>query len=166
MVLPINENTTTIGARARTTLKVSTAAEWLTGANFDLFVITGGPILVRYLYGVVSTLMGAGAAVPQLRYTSLDGAVATVMDLAMATIATDIAGSVYVWSGAVGGQMAPTAALGFADAAEYAWQALANFTILAPGTIDIVNAVSIDAGVVDWYLTWIALQSGCAVTAQ
>ncbi len=166
MVLPINADTTTIGARARTTLKVSTAVEWLTGANFDLYVITGGPILVRYLFGVVSTLMGAGAAVPQLRYTSLDGTVATVMDLAMATIAADVAGSIYAWDGAVGTQMAPAAALGYADAAEYAWQGLGNFAILAPGTIDIVNGISINAGVIDWYLTWIPLQSGCAVTAQ
>jgi len=166
MVLPINEDVTTIGAVARTTLKVSTAAEWFTGANFDLYVITGGPILVRYIYGVVSTLMGTGGAVPQLNYTSLDGTVATVMDLAMLTIADDIAGSIYCWSGAVGVQMAPAAALGYADAAEYAWQGLGNFIILAPGTINVINGVSIDAGEVDWYLTWIPLRAECAVTAQ
>jgi len=166
MVLPINEDTTTIGARARTTLKVSTAVEWNSGADFDLYVITGGPILVRYLYGVVSTTMGVGNAIPQLQYTSLDGAVATVMDLAMAAIAGHVDGSIYVWSGAVGNQMAPAAALGHADSAEYEWQTLGNFCILAPGTIDIINGVLCNAGEVDWYLTWIPLRSGCAVTAQ
>jgi len=165
MVQPVNTNTGTIGAKTRVTRKISTATEWATGANFDLFVITGGPIIVRYLYAVVTTAFGAGAAVPQLNYTSTAGTVATVMDLAMATIANDVAGSLYVWTGAVGVQMAPAAALGHADTAEFAWSILGQ-AVLAPGTINVINAVAGADGFADWLLSWIPLRTECAVTAQ
>ncbi|KKN15908.1 hypothetical protein LCGC14_0981310 [marine sediment metagenome] len=138
------------------------AVDWTAGANFNIFQVQGDAVLVVNLFGIVTTLMGAGAAVPQYTFTPTGGA-AVGMSAAMATIATDVAGSVYVWDGVTATIPAPAAQIGWADSAEAGWNG--DPGILPVGIIRITNAVVCDAGVVDYYICYIPCSPGSQVIA-
>lgn len=80
---------------AKTTKRPGLAADLAGGANFNIFNIANGPVLVMDLFGVVTTVIGAGLAVPRLQFTPAGGA-QTPLGLAAASIATDAPGTVYV----------------------------------------------------------------------
>lgn len=138
------------------------AADWTAGANFNIFQVQGNAILVVNLFGIVTTLMGVGAAVPQFTFTPTGGA-AVNMSAAMATIAGDVAGSVYVWDGVTATIPAPAAQIGWADSAEAGWNG--DPGILPVGIIRITNAVACNAGVVDYYICYIPCSPGSQVVA-
>lgn len=137
------------------------AADWTAGVNFNIFNI-GGPILLFNLWGIVTTLMGVGNAVPQFTFTPTGGA-AINMSAAMAAIAGDAAGSIYVWDGVTATIPAPAAQLGWADSAEAGWNG--DPGILPAGIIRITNAVACNAGIVDWYIAYLPCINGSIVTA-
>lgn len=90
------------------------------GANFNIFGFAA-PILVRMIFGVVTTVIGAGAAVPRLQFTPTGGAM-TPLCAAAAAINADAVGTVYTYPlGTTAAVLAPTAALGYADTAESGW---------------------------------------------
>ena len=140
--------------------RTGAAVDWTAGANFNIFNVAA-PILVLNLFGIVTTLMGAGAAVPQFSFTPTGGA-AVGMSAAMATIAADVAGSIYVWDGVTATVPAPAAAIGWADGAEAGWNG--DPGILPAGIIRITNAVACNAGVVDYYICYIPCQNASVVT--
>jgi len=135
------------------------AADWTAGANFNIFNVAGDSILVLNLWGIVTTLMGVGAAIPQFSFTPTGGA-AVGMSAAMLTIAGDAAGSVYVWDGVTATVPAPAAQIGWADSAEAGWNG--DPGILPAGILRIVNAVACNAGVVDFYMAYMP----CSVASQ
>lgn len=139
------------------------AADWTAGANFNIFKINGDAILVCNLWGIVTTLMGVGAAVPRFTFTPTGGA-AVNMSAAMATIAGDAAGSIYVWDGVTATIPAPAAQIGWADSAEAGWNG--DPGILPTGMIRITNAVACNAGVVDYYIAYIPCSPSSQVVAQ
>lgn len=132
--------------------RIGAEVDWTAGANFDIFTINGDAILVVNLFGIVTTLMGAGAAVPQFSFTP-DGGAAIGISAAMADISTDVAGSIYIWDGVTATVPAPAALVGWADSAEAGWNG--DPAILPVGVIRIVNAVACSAGVVDYYICYI-----------
>jgi hypothetical protein len=138
------------------------AADWTAGANFNIFQVQGNAILVVNLFGIVTTLMGVGAAVPQFTFTPTGGA-AVFMSAAMATIAGDVAGSIYVWDGVTATIPAPAAQIGWADSAEAGWNG--DPGILPVGIISITNAVACNAGVVDYYICYIPCSPSSQVVA-
>lgn len=121
------------------------------GANFNIFNIANAAILVKMIFGVVTTVIGAGAAVPQIQFTPTGGA-QTPLCAAAASIATDAVGTVYTWPlGTVAAQLQPTAALGLAATNETGWAG--NVLVLVPGIIAVTNAVA-STGVIDWYIVY------------
>jgi hypothetical protein len=131
-------------------------ADWTAGVAFNIFNVPC-PIIIKYMFGVVTTLMGAGAAVPRIQHTPAT-VLGTMVPLsaAMADISTDVAGSIYMWTGALGAVPAPGAVIGAADiAASALW---AGNVILYPGVISITNAVACNAGIVDWYIVYYPCQ--------
>lgn len=128
-----------------------TEAELIAAVPFDIFTINGDAILVVNLFGIVTTLI-AGAIVPQFSFTP-DGGAAVAMSAAMASLDTDVVGSVYVWDGVTATIPAPAASIGYADSAEAGWNG--DYAIIPQGVIRIVNGVASTGGVIDWYLAYI-----------
>jgi len=136
-----------------------TAAELITGANFNIFTINGDAILVLNLWGLCTTLI-AGAIVPQFSFTPTGGA-AIGLSAAMLTLNGDVAGSVYVWDGVTASVPGPAAQIGWADSAEAGWNG--DPGILPAGVIRIVNGVASTAGVIDWYIAYIPCSNASQV---
>jgi hypothetical protein len=138
-----------------------------------LYTITGDPILVHYLFGVVSTVIGAGAARPFLQLTANAAYGATVIPMCAlsASIANDAVGTIYTWDGTAAGLLTPTAVVGIKSTAEATgvWgpaTGAGDFIILVPGIIQIVNTVSAVTGVIDWYLAYEPTSTNCNVAVR
>ncbi len=130
------------------------------GANFNIFNLPA-PILVRMIFGVVTTVIGAGLAVPRLQFTPTGGAM-TPLCAAAASIAADAVGTVYTYPlGTTAAVLAPTAALGYADTAETGWTG--DLSVLVAGIITVTNAVA-STGVIDWYIAYIPCTPEAVVT--
>ncbi len=142
--------------------RAGAAVDWTAGANFNIFTVQGDAVLVFNIWGIVTTLMGAGAAVPRFTFTPTGGA-AVNMSAAMATIAADVAGSIYVWDGVTATVPAPAAQIGWADSAEFGWNG--DPGVLPAGVIRITNAVVCDAGVVDFYIAYLPCSDDSQVVA-
>lgn len=140
--------------------RAGTAAELITGANFNIFTINGDAVIVINLFGICTTLI-AGAIVPQFSFTPTGGA-AVAMSAAMASLNTDVAGSIYVWDGVTATIPAPAASIGYADSAEAGWNG--DYAIIPAGIIRIVNGVASTAGVIDWYIAYIPCSPGSQVS--
>ncbi len=138
------------------------AVDWTAGVDFDIFTVQGDAILVFNIWGIVTTLMGAGAAVPQFAFTPTGGA-QVGMSAAIATVATDVEGSIYVWDGVTATIPAPAAQIGWADSAEFGWNG--DPAVMPAGVIAIVNAVVCDAGVVDYYIAYLPCSNASQVIA-
>lgn len=144
----------------KTVRRAGLAADLVAGADFNIFNVSG-VVEVYNFFGVVTTVIGAGAAVPRVQFTPTGGA-QTPLCAAAASIATDAVGTIYtVIGGATATQLAPTAALGYADAAETAW---VGPWILPAGIIAITNAVA-STGIVDWYISYVPLVNTTVITA-
>ena len=171
MVLPVNEQ---IAVAPYNELQVSrvtvAAATWAAGAAFDLFQITGGPIIVEYIFGHVTTLMGAGACLLRLQHTPnvaiYVGSAIIPLCAAAASIAADPVDTLWVWSGLDGGAIAPTAKVGICDTTENAWMGSNGSLVLVEGMISQTSAVVVNAGEADFYMLWRAQVIGARVIAQ
>jgi len=171
MVLPVNEQ---VGVAPYEVLQVSRvtvpAATWGAGAAFDLFQITGGPIIVAYIFGHVTTLMGAGACLLHLQHTpdvaTYVGTAQVPLCAAAASIAADPVDTLWVWSGLNGGAIAPTTKVGICDTTENAWMASAGEIVLVEGMIAQTSAVAVNAGEADFYMLWRPQVANARVIAQ
>lgn len=141
--------------------RAGAAIDWTAGVDFNIFNVAGDAILVFNIWGIVTTNMGVGNAVPQFAFTPTGG-VQVGMSAAMAAIAGDVAGSIYVWDGVTATIPAPAAAIGWADSAEFGWNG--DPGVLPPGIVAIVNAVACNAGVVDYYIAYLPCSPGSIVT--
>lgn len=135
-------------------------ADLVGGADFNIFDVSG-TVLVQYLFGQVTTVIGAGAAVPRIQFTPTGGA-QTPLCVAAVSIANDAVGTLYVWDGTSLGVLAPAAALGTADAGEATW--VAGPILLTAGIIAITNAV-VSSGIIDWYISYLPLVDTTIITA-
>ena len=80
----------------RVVRRAGVAATDLPGAAaFNIFNVAG-PILVRQIWGEVTTLIGAGAAVPRIQFTPTGGAQVPLC-AAAASIAADVVGTIYTY---------------------------------------------------------------------
>jgi len=145
-----------------TVQRVGLAADLDGAGTKDLFTVSG-LCAIHYMFGVCTTLIGAGAAVPGLQFTPTAGAVQVVLCLAAASIAADAAGTIYVWDGLVGGQLVPGAVLGAVAADVGAWAGA--ITTLPAGVINLTNGVDATAGVIDWYIAYLPVVAGSTIVA-
>ncbi len=129
-------------------------------AIVDLFDVSG-LCAVYYMFGLVTTVIGAGACLPRLQFTPTVGAARVPLCLAAATIALDAAGTVYTWDGLLAGQLGPGAALGASDALA-TWAG--SFITLTAGVVDLDVAVDAVSGVIDWYIMYLPIAAGAIIT--
>ena len=159
----------TVGTRAqlfqshmyRTVRRQGQAVD-LQGAAANLFSVDG-IAEVYYMFGVVTTLIGAGLAVPRLQFTPTESGAQVGLCAAAASIATDVAGTIYTWTGLIAGQLTPGAVLGISDVnANADWAG--GFITLTAGIIQLTNAVDALAGVIDWYIMYLPQLPGTVIT--
>lgn len=123
-----------------------------------------GLVQIHNIFGVCTTVIGAGAAIPRIQFTPTAGAVQIPLCAAAASIATDAAGTVYTWTGLIGGQLTPGGALGMSDVnANSTW--VGGWITLAAGVIELTNAVDANSGVIDWYAMYLPVVAGSLITA-
>ncbi len=134
-------------------------ADDLGSATFDIFEINAGDVLITGFYGVVTTLIGANAAVPRVQHTP-DGGALTPMSGIAASIATDAVDTIYTWDGVIASLLAPAgvASVGVGHASFSV-----NYQILVPGVISITNTVAADAGVIDWVIHYVPLDTDSVI---
>jgi len=135
----------------RVVRRAGIAATDLPGAAaFNIFNLAG-MVMIRQIWGVVTTVIGAGAAVPRIQFTPT-GLAQVPLCAAAASIATDAVGTVYTYPlGTIAAVLAPSPAIGMADTAATGWTG--DFTLLLAGIIAITNAVA-STGVIDWYIAY------------
>ena len=142
--------------------RIGVATDLTGGANFNIFQVQNAAILVRSIFGVVTTVIGAGAAVPRIQFTPNGGA-QTPLCAAAATIATDAVGTVYcIGLDGLNHRLVPCNNLGYVDMDEDVWGG--SFMTLLPGTIAITNAVA-SSGIIDWYIVYQPAASNSFVVA-
>ena len=130
------------------------------GANFNIFNLAG-VVLVKQIWGQVTTVIGAGAAVPQIQFTPTGGAAVPLCAAAL-SIAADVVNTIYTCPlGIIAAVLAPSPAIGHADTLATGWGG--DYIILVAGIIMIVNAVP-STGVIDWFIDYIPATPGSIVT--
>jgi len=123
-----------------------------------LFTITGGPILVKKLVGVVTTVL-AGAANGTLQATTTTPSGTTALSTTVA-IDNDAAGTTYRFVGATGVLTPVTAGAVIIDPVT-----TADCEFLVPiGNINFLNSGA-QTGVITWYMSYIPLSPASAVAA-
>ncbi len=133
------------------------------GTGADLFTITGGPVSVIAIVGLVTTIIGAGLAVPNLSFTPTGGGAITELSDAAASIAADAVNTMYTYSGLLAGQLIPGPGIGhLACDADIGF---INPITLCAGVISLVNAVNAVSGVIDWFICYLPFADGTVITA-
>lgn len=127
----------------------------------DLFVITGGPIQILQIVGIVTTSIGAGTTNAKLTITTTEPAATVDMNAAAVDIDADAAGTSY--------RSINTTAIFTPVTAGFVMQGNAFATndtqFLAPiGTIKF-NSDAARAGVIKWYLRYVPLSPNSRVAA-
>ena len=131
----------------------------------DLFTVTGGRVLIRALYGEVTTVMSATVTSINLQYKKTGG---SDVDISAATVVTsDAVGTLYTITGVaadllsaqtVAGTEVPTVTFAsvFAGAAA---------GIIVPAGAVRLQSTATQTGAAKWSLWYIALDDGAAVAA-
>lgn len=145
----------------KTVRRVGLPSDLAGGVDFNIFNVSA-PILVQYIFGHVTTAIGAGAAVPRIQFTPTGGAQVPLC-AAAAAINGDAVNTIYTWSGLIAGALTPSAQIGAADLAATA-QWSGGMLILVGGIIAVTNAVA-STGIIDWYISYLPLEDTTIVTA-
>jgi hypothetical protein len=125
-----------------------------------LFTVAAGNILVTGLVGIVTTLIGSTATTVALGTAPTTGTLKT-NGIATATAVTSAEAGTWVGTQASSG-VAGALAVG-SNAGASAFVSYPGFTV-APGTITATTSANAGAGVINWYLTWIALDFAATVS--
>ena len=125
------------------------------GTTQDLFVVSGGRVLVRALFGEVTVAIGAGTT-PDLKVQH-DPAVGTTVDVASdVVVASDEVGTLYYVEGD-GTALIPISS-------GYAQAAAGQGFILPIGTTQLVASES-TAGATKWDIWYLPLDDGAVVAS-
>lgn len=121
----------------------------------DLFVITGGPIMVVQFYGIVTTVIGGAA-----NCTIQEAVTTPAGDVALSTtvaIDNDAAGTSYTFTAAAPSVLTPTTAGALANVPEVHW--------LCPiGTIQALCSAA-QTGVIEWHMAYIPSEQAAVTVA-
>ena len=128
----------------------------LSGAD-ALFTITGGPILIKYIFGIVTTVIG-GAANGTLQVVTTSPATTTALSTTVA-IDSDAVGTSYAFIGATGVLTPTTAGALLIDPVT-----VAQCEMFVPtGTINFLGSAA-RTGVIKWYMHYVPLSPNSVVT--
>ena len=147
----------------KTVRRPGLAVDWTAGVDFDIFTVTG-VVIVSHMYGVVTTVIGAGAPVAFVEITTVvPAATVPLCAVTAASITTDAVGTFYTWNGLIAGVLTPGAVLGAQDmAAANTWGGA--LLVLTDGVINIDNAGGASTGIIDWYIRYMPMTPNAVVT--
>ena len=146
--------------------------DWSPAANFNIFQITGGPVVIHGIWGHVIAVFAGANATPIVSQTPTGGAAANMSVIAVA--AAFALNTFLIWDGsltAVSGVLRATPAVGHSQSADSVGTAAtasswAGTLVIVPGIIRITNAGAADAtGQVDWYCRWSPLAPNSQLVA-
>lgn len=147
----------------KTLRRPGTAAEWITGADFDIFTVTGVH-LVKALFGICTALI-AGNILPLIEIlTVVPAATVPLCAVTGGNWDTDVAGTFYGFTGLVTDDLFAGAVIGAQDAAAGTNDWNGGFVVLTTGVINIDNAAASTAGVIDWYITYLPMTPDAVIT--
>ena len=148
----------------RTVRRAGVALE-LGTATFNIFTITGGPLLVYSIIGHCTELI-AGTAIPRLQFTPTGGGAQTGLCAAAADIDADAINTLYTWTGLLAGLLTPCVGIGHLDltAAQAGFALPLTFT---SGVIALTDAtgVAVTGGLIDWYITYLPINTAGLIVA-
>ena len=127
-----------------------------------LFTVSG-VVDVHFLFGVITTVIAGGLAVPRLQFVPTVGAVMVPLSGIMASIAGQAAGIIITWDGLLAGVPAVSAQLGMSSTNEGVWAG--GHLTLAAGQIVLSNTVDSLGGVIDWYAVYLPKIAGGTIVA-
>jgi len=170
MGMSVSENVREIAQHSERMIRCPGIATDITPAQVGqtLFTIYNDPIIVRYIFGVVTTLIGAGAATPFLQHVSnaAYGAVTSPICALSASIANVTTGTILQMTGVAAGILTVSAVRGKRAVAEATGIWGGDYVVLVPGVIQIVNATSAVGGIIDWYMNYIPCSQLGRVTVR
>jgi len=137
-------------------------------AGRTVFTIANDPIIVKNVFGVVTTTIGATAAQPFLQLTTnaaYGGVVAPLCALS-ASIANVLFGTILQMTGTAANNLTVSAVRGKRATGEATGLWASGIMILCPGVVQIVNATGATTGVVDWYMLYVPTSPQSKVTAR
>jgi len=124
----------------------------LGAAAVNLFRVAGA-VQIHLMFGHVTTACDATANTLRHRWTPTVGVGPVWLNAASASIATDAINTIYVWSGAIAGQLVPGGlSVGYIQTELIPWAG--NTLVLMAGVIDMVigGGAAAVPGVIDWYI--------------
>lgn len=130
-----------------------------TGNTDDLWDVSGGPIIITGMYGVVTTVMGATATAIELQIDADAGSAYDLDFTTLATITSDAEGAFYCFDTAIG-EASMTTDIGY-SVSMIEWYC-------PEGMIEqwVTNEKGDNTGAVTWYMTYMPTASNTTVTAQ
>lgn len=150
----IGENLVTVLTAQERAIEKSDGAVPL--GDDDLFVVTGGPILVTEFVGIVTTTIGATISTCTIQEAVTEPAGDVALSTAVA-ITDDAAGTSYSFTAASPSVLTPTTAGAIPNVPRLGW--------LCPiGTIQATFSAA-DNGVIKWYMVYKPLSANSVVTA-
>lgn len=127
-------------------------------ASDDLFTVSGGPVRLLSLAGLITTVIQTQANNAKLTYTPTGG---SAVDLcAVLNVTASAAGKVLVLNGVKATALVLSTDTGVVVAANQSGMPI----VLMPGTIAL-NCTASNTGVVDWYIEFEPMAPGALVTA-
>lgn len=130
----------------------------------DLFTITGSPVLLYRLFGVITTLFGATLGTLQFRFTPTGGGAITDMCAASAALNDTAQNVCLCWDGTLAGTIVVGVGVGHLDLTGTE-AGFASPITCTPGTIHLTNATGMTSGVVDWYISYLPLTADGLIVA-
>jgi hypothetical protein len=121
-------------------------------ATVNLLTIDRGPIVVQGFFGVVSTVLSAGATTIAVQLTTSTAYGATVVPVAVATatLANYVVGSILTLAGGVGAALT----LQTGAARGVGVYSITNQQAWVNGILQIVVGGATSTGIIDWYLQY------------
>lgn len=135
-------------------------ADLADGVDFNIFNVAG-IVLVSHMFGIVTTVIGAGVAVPFIEITTVVPAATVALCAAHAGINASAVDTMFGWDGLVATALTSSAVGSMELAAGNTWTG--GFYVLTDGVINIDNAI-VSTGIIDWYITYIPMSTDGEVT--
>jgi hypothetical protein len=123
----------------------------------NLFVVSGGPILVTHFSGLVKTLIGANVATCTIQHANTDPAADIALSTAVAITDDAVGTAYYITSAALGVFTPVTASSAIQATTMLPW-------LLAPGILQATFSAA-NTGAIRWFLTYKPLSPLSVVTA-
>jgi hypothetical protein len=133
------------------------------GSSATLFTVTGGAVIVTLLLGRVSTALNGTTGAIALGMKPTGGTEETAGIATAGVVGGAEIGTILTLSATTGG-LASALIVSGKVAGNAAFTSLGSEFIANTGTIEITTSIATMTGAIDWYLTYVPLDTGASVS--